>query len=37
MADAITVGNDIRLWTLWPANIPEQMREYWFKYETGSF
>jgi len=20
-------GNDIGLWTLWPANIPEKMRE----------
>jgi len=37
MADAITRGNDIRLWALWPANIPEKMREYWLKYETGSF
>jgi len=37
MADAITGGNDIGLWTLWPANISEKMREYWLKYETGSF
>jgi len=37
MADAITGGNDIGLWALWPANIPEKMQEYWLKYETGSF
>jgi len=24
-------------WALWSANIPEKMREYWLKYETGSF
>jgi len=35
--NAITGGNDIGLWALWPANIPEQMREYWLKYETGYF
>ena len=34
MADAITGGNDIGLWALCPANIPEKMREYWLKYET---
>ena len=28
MADAITGGNDIGLWALWPANIPEKMQEY---------
>jgi len=37
MADAITGGNDIALWALWPANIPEKMWEYWLKYEKGSF
>jgi len=37
MADAITGGNDINLWALCPANIPEKMREYWLKYETGFF
>ena len=37
MADAITGGNDIGLWALLPANIPEKMREYWLKYETRSF
>ena len=31
MADAIAEGNDIGLWALWPANIPEKMREYWLK------
>jgi len=31
MADAIPGGNDIGLWALWPANIPEKMREYWLK------
>jgi len=25
MADAITVGNKIGLWALWPANIPEKV------------
>ena len=34
MADAITAGNDIGLW---PANIPEKIREYWLKYGTDSF
>ena len=34
MADAITGGNDI---SFWPDNIQEEMREYWLKYETGSF
>jgi len=28
MADAITGGNDICLWALWPAKIPEKMQEY---------
>jgi len=28
MADAITAANVIGLWALWPANIPEKMREY---------
>jgi len=37
MADAITGGNDIGHWALWPANIPEKMREYWLKCERGSF
>jgi len=37
MADAITGGNDIGLWALWPANMPEKMREYCLKYEIGSF
>jgi len=37
MANAITGGNDIGLWAVWPANIPEKMREYWLKHETGSF
>ena len=37
MADAITGGNDIGLWALWPTNIPEKMWEFWLKYETGSF
>jgi len=37
MAEAITGGNDIGLRALWPANILEKMREYWLKYETGSF
>jgi len=32
MGDAITGGNDVGLWALWPANIPEKMREYWLKY-----
>ena len=36
-ADAVTGRNDIGLWALWPANIPEKIREYWLKYETGSF
>jgi len=26
MADAITGDNDIGLWALWPANVPEKMR-----------
>jgi len=34
MVDAITGGNDIGLW---PGNIPEKIREYWLKNETGSF
>ena len=37
MADAITGGNDIALWALWPANIQEKMRLCWLKYEIGSF
>jgi len=37
MAEAITGGNDIGLWALWPANIPKKMREYSLNYETGSF
>jgi len=37
MPDAITGGNDIGPWALWPANIPEKIREYWLKYDTGSF
>jgi len=37
MADTITGGNDFGLWALWPANIPEKMREYWSKNEAGSF
>jgi len=37
MADAITGGSDIGLSVLWPANIPEKMRDYWLKYELGSF
>jgi len=37
MADAITGASDIGLWALWPANIPEKWRNYWLKYETGSF
>jgi len=37
MADAITGGSYIGLCAPWPANIPEKMREYWLKYETGSF
>ena len=37
MADAITGGNDIGLWALWPAIIPEKMREFRLKYETRSF
>jgi len=24
MGDASTIGNDIGLWALWPANIPEK-------------
>jgi len=35
MADA--GGNDIGLWTLWPANIPEKCENYLLKYETGYF
>jgi len=35
--NAITGGNNIGLWVLWPANIPEQMRECWLKHETGFF
>ena len=26
MADAITGGNDVGRWVLWPVNIPEQCR-----------
>jgi len=37
MANAITGGNDIGLWALWPASIPEKIREYLLKYGTGSF
>jgi len=37
IADAITGGNNIGLPFLWPASISEKMREYWLKYETGSF
>jgi len=37
MADAITGGSDIGLLALWSANIPDKMRKYWLKYETGSF
>jgi len=33
MADAITGGNDIGLWS---ANIPEQMREYCSRNETDT-
>jgi len=33
MADAITGGNNIGLW---PVSVPEKMREYLLKYETGS-
>jgi len=33
MADAITVGNDIGLWS---ATIPDEMQKYWLKNETGS-
>jgi len=33
MADAITAGNDIGLWS---ATIPEEMQQYWLKNETGS-
>jgi len=34
MADAITGGNDIGLWS---DNIPEKIRKYWLKHKTGSF
>jgi len=27
MADAITGGNDIGLWALWAANLPEKCRD----------
>jgi len=37
MADVITGGNDIGLWALWPANIPDKMWEYGLKFETGTF
>ena len=37
MADVITGGNDIGLWALWPASIPEKMREYWLRYKTAFF
>jgi len=37
IADAITGGNDMGIWALWPANILEKMREYWLKYEADSF
>jgi len=37
VADAITGCNDVGLWAVWPANMPENMRKYWLKYETGSF
>ena len=37
MADAVTGSNGIGLWALWPANIPEKTREYWWKYQTASF
>ena len=33
MADAITIGNDIGLWS---ANIPEEMQKYLLRNETGS-
>jgi len=33
MTDAISVGNDIGLWS---ATIPEEMQKYWLKDETGS-
>jgi len=33
MADAITIGNDIDLWS---ANIPEEMQKYLLRNETGS-
>jgi len=33
MADAITVGNDVGLWS---ATIPEEMQKYWLKNKTGS-
>jgi len=35
--NATTGGNNIGLLVLCPTNIPEQMREYWLKRETGSF
>jgi len=33
MADAITGGNDIGLWS---SNTPEEMQKHWLKTETGS-
>jgi len=39
MAEAITEGNDIGLWVLWPANIPYTGKKAGIlvKYQTGSF
>ena len=37
MTDAIIVGNTIDFWALWPANTSAKVREYWLKYEKGSF
>jgi len=33
MADAITIGNDIGLWS---ATTREEIHKYWLKNETGS-
>jgi len=37
MADVITGSNNTGLWARWPADIQEEMREYWLKFETGYF
>ena len=36
VAGAITGGNDIRLWALWPAIVPDKTLECWLKYKACS-